>query len=363
MELMSWFPFKVKKTPKNFLGIDIGTSFIRIVELSKKGQIVRLENYGEIKISSFREAPFRVIEKDALLLSNQETAIAISAILKEAGIQSKEVNFSIPDFSSFFTNFELPPMDEGELPGAIKYEARSYIPLPLSEVTLDWSVVEGQPRNKLRTPLKILVVAIPNEVVNRYQEIASLVGLQMKVLEAEVFALSRSSLKNDKKMIAVIDIGARSTTCNVFEKGNLKISHSFNISGNNLTEILSRSLGTNYEKAEELKKALGLTLLKGPERNIREILLPLIDAILSETKKIFQNLYQQEGKEIEKIVLAGGTAWLPGLKEYFFSELKKEVEIANPFSGMSFSPVLEGTLKEMGPAWAIAVGLTERGLE
>lgn len=360
---MKWFSFKFKKAPKNFLGIDIGTSSIKVVELSRKGQIIKLVNYGEIKTASLQKTPFRIVEKDGLLLSDREIAVAIEEVLKEAGIQSREVNFSIPDFSSFFTTFELPPMSQKELESAVRYEARSYIPLPLSEITLDWAVLEKGEGKKAESPLGILVVAIPNEVINQYQEIAAHSGLQIKALEAEVFALCRPLAKNKKNIAAVIDLGARSTTCNILEIGTLKLSHSFNISGNELTEILSRSLGTEYQAAEELKKNFGLVGQEKQGQNVRDILLPLIDSILTEIKKIFQNYSQGGSKEIEEIILAGGTALLPGLKEYFSEELKKEVELANPFSKTEFPPILGETLKQMGPSYAIAVGLAMRGLE
>lgn len=362
---MNWFPFGLKKSPKNFLGIDIGTSSIRVVELVRQGSARKLENYGEIKTVSLQTAPFRTIEKDSLLLSNQETAKAIQAILAEAGIKAKAANFSIPDYSTFFTNIKLPPMTQKELAQAIKYEARSYIPLPLSEITLDWQVIGNNKSSEeaKNSVTKVLVVAIPNDVIRQYQDIANQSDLKIKVLEAEAFALSRAAIKDEKKVTAIIDIGARSTTCNILEKGILKMSHSFNISGNELTEVLSRSLGVDYKEADELKKNLGLIRQGESEKNARDIFLPLVDLILAEVKKIFQNFYQTEGKEVEKIILAGGSALMPGLKEYFFEEFKKETEIPNPFSNLSFPPVLDETLKEMGPSWAIAVGLALRGLE
>ena len=352
---MAWFPFKFKKTPKSFLGIDIGTSSIRMVELGRRGKELLLQNYGEIQTTT--------ASKDALLTSNRDAARAITAILREAGMQSRQANFSIPDFSSFFTTFELPPMNEKEVESAVSYEARSYIPLPLSEITLDWQVVEGQISNSAKSKLKVLVAAIPNAVISQYQEIASFSKLEVKALEAEVFALSRPLTKDEKESIAIIDIGARSTTCNIFEKGNLKLSHSFNMSGNELTEILRRSLKIDYKEAEELKKQAGLLDLDGVEKEASLILIPLIDSILSEIKKTFNNFRQQEGKDVQKIVLAGGSALMPGLKDYFFEELGKEVQIANPFSKLSFPQVLQETLKEMGPTYAIAVGLALKGLE
>lgn len=358
---MIWFPFK--RVPKKILGIDIGTSSIKVVELSRKGEKRLLENYGELRTSSLQRAPFRTFEKNTLLLSNQEIAQAISAILREAGIQTREVNFSIPDFATLFTNFELPPMTEKEIPLAVRYETRSHIPLPLSEVTLDWLVTGGKVSDSLKTALKILVVAIPNEIINHYQEIARLSRLELKILEAEAFALARSLVKNEKKTITIVDIGAQSTTCNILENGILKTSHSFNLSGNQLTEILSKSLRVDYEKAEELKKNLGILPEEMTGKNIREILLPLIDAILIEIKKVFANFHRQEGQKIEKIILAGGSALLPGLKEYFFEELKKPVEVANPFLNIVYPPILKESLEEMGPGYAIAVGLALKGLE
>jgi len=356
---MSWLAFHIKKFPKSFLGIDIGTSSIRVVELSRKAKNLILTNYGEVKTSSLQKSPFRVFEKNSLVLSNREIAVAIESILKTAEIQTKEVNFSIPDFATFFTTFQLPPMEEKELSHAIKYEARSYIPLPLSEITLDWLIIEGRAQEKFTGPIKILVAAIPNEIIEHYQEIANLTNLKMRSLEAEAFSLARALSYNQNKIISIVDIGARSTTINVLENGVLKSSHSFNLSGNEITATLSRSLKIDYKKAEELKIKVGLAGLN-EKINVREILIPVIDLVLNEIKKIFQNFYQQEGKNVEKIILSGGTALLPGLKEYVAQEFKQEVEIANPFFGISYPPILEEVLKEMGPIYSIAVGLAKK---
>jgi type IV pilus assembly protein PilM len=362
---MALFPFRIKKIPRSFLGIDIGTSSIKVVELARRGKLRELKNYGEVRTSSLQKVQFRTIEKDSLSLSDKEIGKAISAIMKEAGIQTREVSFSIPDFSSFFTSFELPPMSEAELPQAVTYEARSYIPLPLNEVALDWLIVGGENSNKGKTLLKILVVAIPKEVINQYQNIASLCNLQMKILEAEALALARSLVgdKDITKVIAVIDIGARSTTCNIMEKGILKTSHSINFSGNDMTEMLSHGLRVDYEKAERLKQDFGIAVADQSKKIIREILLPLMDSIFAEIKKIFQQFNQRERMAVEKIILAGGTALLPGLKEYFSQEFQKETEICNPFKAVTYPAALEETLKEMGPAYAIALGAALKGFE
>lgn len=356
---MFLFPFEI--FPKKFLGIDIGTSSIKAVELSSFGKRKKLENYGEISALAFFEKPFRTFEKNTLLLSAQEIAKATQAILEEAKIKTKKVCFSIPDFSSFFTWFELPPMSREEVSQAVRFEARQQIPVPLSEVTLDWQVIEGKISDKEKAKLKILLVAVPNEIIGQYQAIATLCHLELQALEAEVFGLSRAVVKNEKGVVALIDIGAQSSTCNIIENGVLKRSHSFDICGNDLTQTISRAFGIDYQEAEKLKKKQGI--LFSQLKDTRKVLLPLIDLMLAEIKKTCQNFYQSELKDAKKLVLAGGSALMPGLKEYFQEQLQKEVEIGNPFSAIFYPPILEKTLKELGPSYAIAVGIALRGVE
>jgi type IV pilus assembly protein PilM len=361
--------------PKRFLGIDIGTAAIKIVELSHWGERRKLENYGEISANILYEKTFRNFEKSTLLLSSQNIAKAILAVNEAAKIKTKECIFSIPDFSSFFTNFDLPPMTKEELKEAVRYEARRHIPLPLGEVTLDWQVIDNfkkkEPDEEKNKKLKILLVAVPNETINQYQEIAKICELNLVSLEAEVFGLQKSLVsKEETKVVGLLDIGAQSTTYSIIDKGSLRISHSFDLAGNELTEQIAKSLSVDYAKAENLKRQYGLQYLPLPPdigilfvKSVREIALPLVDMILREIDRISRNFVQAENKEVGKFIIAGGTAFIPGLKEYFQTHLKKEVEIANPFSNIYCPPILEKTLKEMGPSYAIAVGLALRGLE
>lgn len=350
---------------KKFLGIDIGISSIKIVELSRKGNKRVLENYGEADTSLTQGKPFKSYKENTLVLSDQNIAKAIFSICSEMKTATREVNFSIPDFSTFFTTFQVPTMNEDEIPEAIKYEVRPYIPLPLSEITLDWMVTSGEIG---KTPIEMLVVAIPNDIISQYQEIAKISGLKLKSLEPEAFSLARVVAQNGEKgVVGVIDIGARSTTCSVIDRGVLKMSHSFNIASNELTERLSRSLSVDYIKAEELKRKYGLLLDKKMELNgeqdIRTILSPSVDMIIGESKKVFRKFYQEKGIEVDKIILTGGMAWLPGIKEYLFVDFKKEVLILDPFSSISYAPVLRDFLVKKGPFYAVSIGLALKGIE
>lgn len=355
-----------------FLGIDIGTSSLKVVELSRAGERLKLENYGEMQALSFYEKPFRTYEKTTLLLSSQDVARAIAGMMEEAQIKTSRVVFSIPDFSTFFTTFELPAMTQEEIAQAVEYEARQHVPLPLVDITLDWQITAGRPATDKQkgTPLKVLLVAVPNEVVNQYQQIATIAGLNLTAIEAEVFSFARSAAAYEKEVVVLIDVGAQSTTVSVVEKGMVKLSHSFDMGGSEFTRRLSQSFHIEYAEAEKLKRQQGLEhSLASTEQTIQEIqpvpktiLAPLIDLIIVEIEKISRAFKQSEGKDVQKIILAGGSALLPGLAEYIGYQVKEEIVIANPFESLFYPPILEHSLKAMGPAWAVAVGAAMRGL-
>ena len=351
---MRFIPFRF--VPKSFLGVDIGTSAIKVVELQSWGKRKSLKNYGELQSSSLYDKPFRTFEKNTLLLSSKDIAKGMKGILQESGIQTKQAVFSIPDFSSFFTHFSLPSMTKEELGEAVKFEARKHIPLPLSEVTIDWQIAQG--RFDLKTPFQILLVAVPNEIINQYQEIAALAELRLVALEAEVFGLVRSCLEATRNPIVLLDIGAQSTTVNVVVNNVLKISHSTDIAGNNFTERVAQSLSVDKKSAQEQKHAQGML-----SQDLAVILSPLVDMIGVEIEKISQEFSQIEGKEVAGIVLAGGSSLLKGLREYFQANLKKPVDIADPFRRIFYPAILEPKIKELGVSYAVALGMALRGLE
>lgn len=352
--------FGIRVGPKRCLGVDIGTSAIKIVELSQQGKRKRLDNYGEMKTASLYEKPFRTFEKSILTVSNSDVVKSITAILREAKIETKEAYFSIPDFSTFFTALHLPLMSKEELPRAVQYEARQHIPLPLSEVVLDWQIIGQKLMNRKLSDFKVLLAAVPNEVISQYQGIARFAKLNIVALEAEVFGLARALANEEKDAVMLIDLGARSTTISIVDSRLVKISHSFDTSGNDFTSLISRGLNLEIAEAERIKIEQGLL-----SQNIaaKEAILPMIDLIAGEIKKISQNFYSQEGKKPSKIILAGGTALLPGLADYFSEAAGTAVEVANPFAALYCPPILNDVLKEMGPSYAVAAGAALRGIE
>lgn len=342
--------------PKSLLGVDIGTSAVRMVEISRWGDRKTLKNYGELLVPNLYEKPFRTIEKNALLLSSKDIARAVRATVEEANIQEKRAVFSISDFSSFFTTLELPPsMKKSEMGDAVRFEARRHIPLPLSEVTLDWQLLESTDKNK-RRPFRVLLVAVPNEFLHQYQEIARLAGLELVALEAEVFGCIRSSLREDKTTVVLLDIGAQTTTVSVVQNEMLQSSYSMDLGGMHLTETVAQALSIDSRQAENLKRSRGLAAVSD---NV-QILLPLINMIVTEIQKAADNWTKRTGGGIDRIVVSGGTARLPGLQEYFERNTRKKTEIVDPFRTMQYPPILESTVREIGPSFAVAVGMALR---
>jgi len=351
---MSWFSIDI--IPKDFLGIDVGSSALRIVEIGGWADRRSVKNYGEIRIRTMYEEPFRTFEKNSLLLSTADIAKAIRGIMEELGMKEKKAVFSISDFSSFFTILELPPMKEQELGDAIRFEARRHVPLPLSEVVLDWQIFE---RTTKQEPHRILLVAVPREVVNYYEEIARFAKLKLIALEAEVFGNIRSYLKEEKFPVMLLDVGSHTTTVSVVHKGYLRVSHTIDTGGNSFTERIARGLSIDYKEAQDRKITEGMDIVAG---NVR-ILLPVVDVILGEMRKALDIFERQKVGEVHKIVLSGGSARLPGLKEYIEKEFRIRTEIIDPFRHLLYPPLLEEEIKKMGPSYAVAVGMALRGFE
>jgi len=348
---------------KDCLGVDIGSSTIKIAQLSRIGERIRLEAYGEIKAEAIYEKPFRTLEKNTVLFQTIDIARAISGIIDEAKMTSKRAVFSIPDFSTFYTTFDLPPMSAQELPQAIRFQARQQIPLPLSEVSLDWSIIQGKPDDYQGSGIKVLLVAVPNEIINQYQEIARLVRLDLYALEAEVFGFLRS-ISPIRGQVAIIDIGAQSTTCSIIDRGILKLSRSFEPAANEIIQVLSKALQIDFKEAQVLNEKYGLLVTDKPGmEHIREIILTIVDSILREINKTIQGFYSTGEKSLELIILSGGAVSTPGLKEYFAEKLGKKIEIANPFQNIFYPPILENTLIKLSPSYTIAIGSAIRGLE
>lgn len=340
---------------KKSLGIDIGASSIKIVEISVSGNKKKLENYLEFKLP-INGNTLKTFHQESLLLLSDETAQVLQPLLKRGKIKGRKVSFSIPDFSTFFTTFNLPPMTENEIPQAVEFEARHHIPIPLSEVTLDWQIIEKEQTTSGGVKLKVLLVAVPNSVLKSYQRMAGLAQLEISGMEAEVFSLIRAcypSGRLEHAPLCMVDIGWQSTTVSIVEERKLQQSFSFDFSSTILSKELALALQVSLQEAEALKIRFGLD----PQReDVNKVLLNRVESLAGEIEKVCSNFYQHEGKKIDGVMVSGGASLLFGLKEYLATRLKKEVWLANPFASVSCPTILSKRLQAIGPSFSIAMG-------
>lgn len=328
------------KSKKEHLGIDLGLSAIKMVELKKKDERLVLSNYAILQIK--KDSAFKISD-----LKEEEIAKVLKNLIAKADIRGRTANISLPINQTFSTIIDFPEMSEDELAAAIPFEARKYVPVPLEEVVLDWSVVgrsalsknnsaaadiknpaasnQGEPmaagvqngsRQAEKGQLQVLLVAVPKEIINKIAKIARLAGLEVLTLEQESFSLVRALVGGDKSTFLIIDIGRKSSDIVVVDDGFIRLSH-------------------NLETIEE------------------EILLMEIERLVN----IFRVKYN---KSIGSCLLTGGRAADKNIFSFLSKKLSIAVAIGDPFAKTKYEAALAPAIKDLGPELAVAVGLAMR---
>ncbi|TSC86151.1 MAG: type IV pilus assembly protein PilM [Parcubacteria group bacterium Gr01-1014_8] len=357
------------------LGIDIGASSAKIVQLRPAHGAAILETYGEIALGPYGDVSIG----KAVKLTPEKTAEAILDLIREANVTARAGGLSIPFSSSLVSVLDMPKVDSDQLKRMIPIEARKYIPLPASEVMLDWFVIPQDEAEEAafdriteKTPMQskgqeVLLVAIHNETVRAYQTIASETGLSIKFYEIEIFSAIRSSLGHGMAPVLVIDLGAATTKMYVVEKGIVRVTHLVTHGGQHMTENLARSLNWDFEKAERIKREHGLveaSAFSADENDkIKVALLSTLERVFSEANRVLLSYGKRYNKNVSRAILTGGGASLPGLAAHANELLQTEVEIANPFARTETPAFLDKVLREIGPGFAVAVGLALRELQ
>jgi type IV pilus assembly protein PilM len=351
------------------VGVDIGTSAIKIVELGmEKGRFV-LKNYGIYELrgaSGAADSPKAIMD-----LPDAEISAAIAGTLKAAGIGARTAVASVSSFSTFATVVKMPYTSEEDLATAIPLEARKYVPVPLDHVVLDWSLIgvvddmgtsslpqEGQ-KIASDTIVEVFLAAVPKDETARYQRIFSTAGLSLEALELENSSLVRSLLGNDLSPTAILNMGGRSTSILVVDKGYERLSHNYEIGGYEMTKAIVNALGVSFEEAELLKRNHGLT--DEPGNQARSAILSIIDMMIFETRKTIEAFEQEHGKAVERVVLVGGLANIADLAPYIKSRVERPVLVGNVFARLQYPPELSPLVQQLSNTLAIAVGCAMRG--
>ena len=359
---------------KSVLGIDIGSSSIKIVQLrSQKGSAI-LETYGEIALGPYSG----VAVGKATKLPVDKTATALTDLMKEANVTSKICGVSIPFSASLISILDLPKSDDEQLRRMIPIEARKYIPVPVSEVLLDWYVIPPHEKDldafdridketvMQQRGQEVLLAAIHNETLRAYQSIMEAAGLGVSFFEIEIFSVIRSSLSRGMAPIAIVDMGASTTKIYVVEQGVVRLTHLLNVGAQQMTESLGRALEWSFEKAERMKREVGLndsqTYARAENERMHETMMSNLTRIFVETNRVLVSYGKRYNRNVSHVVFTGGGAALPGLTRAAKESLHAEVESAHPFGKVEAPAFLEEVLRSIGPGFAVAVGVALRKL-
>ncbi len=362
-----------KKRAKSVIGVDIGSSSIKIVQLTKKSGHPVLETYGELSLGPY--AGKEVGEATNLPIEKIIAAVTDMLREKEVNITTRVAGLSIPFASSLMAVIELPALSAKEISDMVPIESRKYIPVPISEVTLDWyPIPKDKSPDSEAVPIpdpnfpppapkqEVLIVALHNDTINQYKDIVTKSGLEASFFEIEIFSTMRSILDQDVTPVLLIDMGATSTKLYIVERAILRSSHMINRGSQKITDELSKSLGISITDAEYLKREKGLMgEINGiPVRNVMTITL---NYIFSEANQVLLAYQKKYNKNVSKVLLVGGGSALKGIVDVAKSIFNVEVLAGDPFGKVVAPAFLEKVLRDTGPEFAVAVGVALRVLQ
>jgi len=350
-----------KKKSKSVIGVDIGSSSLKVVQIRREGGTAVLETYGELALGPYAGAEVG----QATNLPASKIAETLTDLLREASVTTTDSGVSIPFSRSLLTLVELPRRDDAnEQKTVIELEARKYIPVPVSEVQLDWFILpealpEGTP---LPQKVKVLLVAVHNDELALLENVMKGSNLEASFYEIEIFSTIRSVVDEPVKPVLVLDIGASATKVYVVERGVVALSHNIPEGGQDVTRTISSAHGITMKRAESLKKEHGF---KVPETDgyTRETIELVFSRIFEEAKRALTQYETAHEKSVSGIILTGGGGVTKELAQYAQSFFSIDVKIADPFGKTQAPAFMRPVLAEIGPEFAVAVGLALRKLQ
>lgn len=341
---------------KNLVGLDIGSSSIKAVEVKPgKGDLFQLATVG------IEYLPQEAIV-DGQIMDSTSVIEAIQRLFSEYRIKTTDVATSISGSSVIVKKIQLPSMSEQELAESIHWEAEQYIPFDIQEVNLDYQILEeGAGAN-----MDILLVAAKKDKINDYQSVITQAGRNPLIIDIDAFALQNSYELNygiePGRVVALVNIGASQANINIIKGGESIFTRDITtIGGNQFTDAIMKDLNVTFEQAENLKQGQGVDG-QSPE-TVAPILASVSEQVLLEVQKTFDFFKATTSEDrIDRVMLSGGSARVPGLAESMSERFDCRVEISNPFQSVNYSPKDFDAefLEEVGPACSIAVGLAMR---
>lgn len=328
-----------------YFGLDIGSSSIKLVELSGKN----------VSLAAICANPTGKVGVD-LIPSDQNSLIdAVKAMLATNKVKNKKVVVSIPESLVYTRIMSFPVMSSPELATAIRWEAEQVIPFPIDKLELSWVVMYKPKNNSSAEKIKVLVVAVPSKISDAYVNFLDLLGLEVVRVENETVSLVRSLLITRKAVgvSLIVDIGYSNTKMVVADTLQIYTDYLSTLGGMAFTRIIAEAFKLAPGQAEEYKRTYGLDKTQF-EGKLFAAMEPVLSGLVGDIKKVIASyLSTYPDRKIDRLVLSGGGAYLKGLVPVLSEQTGLEVGIGNAFEGLKVSE----NIKNLGTVYTVAIGL------
>lgn len=361
----------------NYLGVDVDSHSIKVVEVRNDKGRPRLVTYG------YFDHPLDYQAQEDGAADLKLTAAMLRETCRKAKVTSRVVVSALPAFSVFSSIITLPELSPKEMAAAVRWEAKKVIPLPIDEMNLHWDLLPPQAappaapagpevqgkerltfegkrflkivRHKHAGNTLVLLTAAPKALVRRYLELFREAGLTLLALDTESFALIRSLVGSDPATVMLVDLDFTVTNIMIVQHGIPYLNRSINVGGLSVTRAIAGALNVNLDRAEQLKYDIGMqsSAAGSIPATIASALAPVVDEI-----RYSLNLYKSQGRPpIERVVLTGGSSLLANLPEYLSHLLQQRVFLGDPWARVIYPEELKPALDEIGPRFSVAIGL------
>ncbi len=367
---MSFFQKLFAKGAPSIIGLDIGSTTIKLAQIAKTSSGLKL-----IKLA-IQQTPSLAI-KDGTIVDPGAIAQEIKDMVKKHNVLAKQVVSAVSGQPIVIRTITMPAMTQKELDNSIRYEAERYIPYSVAEANISGHILRKQLPGDDKN-MEVLLMAAPKEMINNHQETINQSGLQVEAIELEPVALPRImgltiGQEELKQTIALINIGAGSTSITIVKEGILRNSRTIAIGGNSFTKAIAQGMNLSFEDAEKLKKEKGAIRIEKDATPVAptvmrlfNTVLPTLTELVTEIQRSF-DFYRSRyrGESVDLIYLSGGSAKFKNLDRYLGGELGVHVELLRPFQKLSDTKVPGFTAEEaeeVEQASAVVLGLACRHL-
>jgi len=360
---------------KSIVGLDIGTSSVKIIQLKPVGNQWKLVSMGMVELP-----------KESLENKNPESqksflVESVKQVFKESGIKIKKCVTSLSGDSVIIRYVKLPFMTPEELKGAISREAEQYIPLNIDQVVLDFQIL-GESQEDGQRKIDVLLVAAKVDVVDQHLLLLKSAGLSPQVVDVDAFALQNAyeinQLEPNEETVALINMGASLTTINILEGTNTRFTRDIPVAGNDFTKEIQKEFNLKFGEAEELKRSHGAISMEEDDFNLStvshkddrvlrmsDVMTPVLNKLLGEIRRSFDYYETQARKKtVERVILLGGSARLKNVNRFLANKLGIPVEHFSAFRNIETSKNIDAEqLAEKEYHMGVCLGLALRQME